>query len=263
MLGAAAIVAQIGVAHFSFDWPLFVSFAAVLGLGGIGIAQRSLVPQVLSRAAAWIVLFPAMILSLVHLLEGRAPSIEIAGLAATTGAALLLARPMLHTRDAREQFGPKAFRHSLLAGSTATAAMGFIAGGIGLATLGEVPLTGAALGVLAASLFASSLAVVRMRSWGIFLGGLTSAVLVAIGAILGPGALFVLSLAAAPALLLHVLPVLVARWRDEPAAPKLRVMDDLAAEPVATAHYRIAEGGLADVDDDAAATKPGPAALRA
>lgn len=262
MLGAAAVVAREGLSHHGWDWQLLLVFAAVLGIGGVGITRRSLVPQVLSRAAAWIVLLPAMIVSFFFLLDGRAPPIEIAALGASTGAALLLARPMLHTSEARAEFAPKAFRRWLLSGSTATAATGFVAGGVALATLRDSVLAGGAFAALAASLFASSLAVVRMRSWGIFLGALTSAVLMLTGMFLGRDAAVILSLAAAPALLMHLLPVLVARWSADREPPKLRVTDELGVEPYATAHYRVATDDLADVGLDEPA-KAERAAMRA
>jgi len=101
-----------------------------------------------------------------------------------------------------------------------------------------------------------------MRAWGIFLGALTSAVLVVTGVVLGRDAAQALSLLAAPALLLHLLPVLVARWQPGTSTPKVRVTDDLAAEPYTTAHYRVVTEESDDVVDEAVPAKAGRAAVR-
>ncbi len=245
MVGAAGILAKQALAVES-SWPLLLSFTALFGAAGVGMTRRSLVPQILSRGAAWIVLLPVLLVTGVAFADGRPPPLEIAGLGAATSAALLLARPMLHTREAREQFSPRVFRRWLLAGSTATAATACVTGAIALTslTLHGPRWSSAALAALAASLFASAIAVVRMRSWGIFLGGLTSVILLMTGLFLGRAEAILLSLAAAPTLLMHLLPVLVARSSGHDDTSKVRVSDDLVTEPSATAHYRIA------ADDD-------------
>ena len=266
MLGAAGIIAKEAIT-FGYGWPLLLSFAAVVGAGGIGITRRSLVPQILSRGAAWILLLPAMFVTGFALADGQAPPLEVAGLGLATGAALLLARPMLHTREAREQFSPRVFRRWLLAGSTSTAATACVTGAIALTslTLHGPRWSSVALAALAASLFASAIAVVRMRSWGIFLGGLTSLIVLVTGLVLGREAAVLLSLVAAPTLLMHLLPVLVARSHSGDDTSKVRVAEDLLTEPYATAHYRVAsEDGRADdraIEVDAA--KSERAALRA
>ena len=93
MLGAAGIIAKEALT-VEYAWPVLLSFAAVLGAAGIGMTRRSLVPQILSRGAAWIVLLPAMLATGFALADGQPPPLEVAGLGAATGAALLLARKL-------------------------------------------------------------------------------------------------------------------------------------------------------------------------
>jgi hypothetical protein len=227
---------------FHYSTPFLILLAGVLTASGIGITRRSLVPQIVSRGAAWILLLPALLVTAFSLADGQAPPIEIAGLGVATGAALLLARPMLHTREARAEFSPKVFRRWLLAGSTATAATGFVAGGIALASFAVNGLKAPALGfaALAASLLASAIAVVKMRSWGIFLGALTSVALLVAGVFVGREEAILLALAAAPTFLMHLLPILVARWSGGHASSKLRVTDELASDAYTPARYRVA-----------------------
>lgn len=242
MLGAAAIIVKEAL-PFNYSTPFLVLLAAALGASGVGLTRRSLVTQVVSRGAAWIMLLPATLVTAFSLADGQAPPVEVAALGITTGAALLLARPMLHTREALEQFAPKVFRRWLLAGSTATAATGFVAGGCALTSFAVDGPSGPALGfaALAAALFASAIAVVRMRSWGIFLGALTSAALLVSGLFVNKEAAILMSLAAMPALLLHLLPVLVARATSGDDTSRVRVNGELNGEPMAPVRFRVAE----------------------
>ena len=240
MAGGGGMIALEAVRGFGIHW-MFVAFAVLLAAAGVGMTRRSLAPQVLSRGAAWIVFLPTLLVTVFTVIGGRTPDAAVAGLAVATGAALLLARPMLHTKEAKEAFAPRVFRRWLLAGSTATASTAFVAGGIALGVSDSHPATAVGFAAVAASLLASSVAVVRMRAWGIFLGVLTSLGLLVTGAIMGRDEAFLLGLGAAPALLLHLLPVLIARHasaRDE-AGSKLRVAD--VAEPAfAPARLRVA-----------------------
>ena len=106
-----------------------------------------------------------------------------------------------------------------------------------------------------------------MRSWGIFLGGLTSVIVLVAGLFLGGEAAVLLSLAAAPALLMHLLPVLVARSSGHDDTSRVRVTDDLVTERYAPAHYRIASDDNhaedPEIEADAGAAKSVRAALRA
>lgn len=262
MVVAAGLVAREGLEHFAVDWLLVLS-AGVLGVAGVGITRRSLVTQVLSRGAAWVVLLPALIISFFSVVNGHTLSPEIPVLALSTGAALLLARPMLHTREAFEQFAPKAFRRWLLSGSIATAGTACVAGAVALG--GAMHGRGAlavGFGTLAASLLASTIAVVRMRSWGIFLGALTSLILLMSGWFVSRDEGFVLALGAAPSLLMHLLPVLVARWRSGREGQMVRVSEP-AVEPALTpARYRVATDEP-DLELDATPPEHQRAAIRA
>jgi hypothetical protein len=258
MLTAAGVLAHGAMHSWGIEWPLLV-FAVVMGVAGIGIGHRSLVAQVLARGAAWLVFLPTVIVSVAGAINGIRPPFALPLLAATTSAALLLARPMLHTKAAREQFAPTMFRRWLLAGSIATAATGLATGGIALATMPRGISVGIA--AIAVSLLASSVAVVRMRAWGILLGAVTSMALLIWALVARHANGFALALAAAPSLLLHVLPVLVARSRAHAPEPKVRVDSAAAITP---AHYRIvADPSEAETFDGELAPASSRASLRA
>lgn len=230
MLATSGIVAAEAIGSFTRA-PL--AFAGVLALAGFGMTRRSLVAQVLSRSAAWLVLLPSLVVSGASFLHGSIPPIEVLGLAASTGAALALTRPMLHDDEARAAFAPKAYRSWFLAGSTASSAVAIIAGGISMVALGREPAMGLAFGALSLSLLASAIGVLRMRSWGVLLGAATSLALLFAAAFVPREPRGALMLAAAPPLLFHLLPVLFARWLG--TAPEARV-----AEHVEPVRYRIA-----------------------
>lgn len=139
-------------------------------------------------------------------------TVEDVVLALLTGGALFLARPMLHTAEARRSFAPKMFRRWFLAGCTATAAMGIFVGGMALDGLLRghlMPLSFA----LSLSLLASAVAVVRMRAWGILLGWATSVALLVAATSVDHATRLALVLTAAVPVLTLLLPVLVARIR--------------------------------------------------
>jgi len=268
MLGAAGIVVKEAL-PFHYGTPFLVLLAAALTASGVGLTRRSLVPQIVSRGAAWIMLLPAMLVTAFFLADGQTPPVEVAALGITTGAALLLARPMLHTREAREQFAPKAFRRWFLGGSTAIAATGFVAGGVALTSFAlDGPTAPAvAFAALAASLFASAIGVVRMRSWGIFLGAVTSAALLVSALFVDKEEAILLSLAAAPTLLMHLLPVLAARWRsgNDTSSVHVHVPRSLATEPFAAARSRVAteDDDAGDIDVEPGGINAQRAVLRA
>ena len=225
LIATAAGVAAIGVHDLQWiEWSLVAS-SGVLGLAGLGLARKSMLEQVLSRAAAWLVLAPAAIVTVVSTLVGHHPDLASAALTVGSGAALLLARPMLHTPEARAEFAPSRFRSWLLAGATASTATGMLASFIGLdilyrawhwsSSFGEA----AAFLALAGALVASAYGVVRLRAWGILLGTLTSFVTLTTAAVLHDAAGFALSLAAIPGLLFFLLPVLIAK-RDRAKAER-------------------------------------------
>jgi hypothetical protein len=259
MVGAGGIVAREGWSHSHVEWPL-LAFAAVLGIAGLGMTRRSLVVQVLSRGAAWVTLFPSLLVTGFTLMRGSTPNTEMTGLALATASALLLARPMLHTKEAREPFAPKAFRRWFLAGSTATAATAIAAGAIALDTFPYHPVVVGAFLAIALSLLASAVGVVRMRGWGIVLGAATSTILLVSALFMrGPEAVG-LGLFAMPTLLLHLLPLLIARAGGAANEPSVRPETEPAFTSV---HYRVApqDDDLME-SDEGVSPAPGRMALR-
>lgn len=219
LVATAAGVAAIGLHDLRWiEWSLVAS-AGVVGVAGLGIARRSMVAQIFSRAVAWTVFAPAAIVAVVSTLAGHHPELTAVALAAGSGGALLLARPMLHTPEARAEFAPNRFRSWLVAGATASTAAAGITGLIGLdflyrASQGATNYSfagAAAFLMLSGSLASSALGVIRMRSWGIFLGALTSLLTLGSAAVMHDAAGFALSLVAMPGLLFFLLPVLVAK----------------------------------------------------
>ena len=234
------------------EWGL-LAFSGVVALAGVGLGRRSMVSQVLSRGTAWTVLAPSFLVTVLSFMSGHGEW-TAAGLAATSGAALLLARPMLHTAEAHEQFAPSSFRRWLLAGSTASAMAGVCAGTFGLAAIGWSHGMGVGFLALSLSLLASAAGVVRMRAWGILLGALTSIVTFIVAACLHDAAGFALSLATVPGFML-LLPVLVAkrqRAKAEAAARSssfTRVSAHVGYDD-APSRIRVATGSSDAFDDD-------------
>jgi hypothetical protein len=225
LIATAAGVAAIGLHDLRWiEWSLVAS-SAVLGVAGVGLARRSMVGQVLSRAAAWLVFAPAAVVTVVSTFVGNHPDLTGAALAVGSGAALFLARPMLNTPEARAEFAPSRFRSWLLAGATASTATGMLASFIGLDALSRAWAwsgsydSASALLVLGIALIASAYGVVRLRAWGILLGALTSFLTLATAAFMHDAAGLALSLAAIPGLLFFVLPVLIAQ-RDRAKADR-------------------------------------------
>lgn len=194
--------------HWGVEWGL-LAFAGAVGLAGVGLARRSMTAQVLSRGMAWTVLAPSVLVT-VFSFSGGHPEWVAAALTAGSGGALLLARPMLHTAEARKEFAPSSFRRWLLAGATAAAGAGIVSGVFGLDAVKWHIGTAVPLLALALSLLGSAVGVVRMRAWGILLGALTSAVALVTALVLHNAAGLALMLAAIPGIML-ILPVLIAK----------------------------------------------------
>ena len=219
--GLTAASASFFVAHGLGASPMgAVSIAAglVLLAAAFGFARRSLTGQVLARAAAWLAFVPAALHTVARPLTGHLPHASGALLALATGAALLLARPMLHAGAG--VFSPARFRSSFLAGAT-TASIGAIAAAL-FAFQGFRMESGLMFGFNAALsmlLLASVIGVLRMRTWGVLLGATTSVGLLALTPFYGSVNAITLSLAATPALLFWVLPLVVGR-RAASATPE-------------------------------------------
>ena len=228
LAATGAGVAAMGLHNPSWiEWSI-VGSAAVLGVAGLAMARKSIVGQVFARGAAWLVFAPTAIVAVLSTFVGHSPEIMAVALAASSGAALFLGRPMLHTPEARAEFAPSRFRSWLLAGVTASTAASMLTAFMGLDFLYRA-LHGApwptsfavpvAFLALSSALLASAFGVLRMRTWGILLGALTSFVTLGAAAIMHDASGVALSLLAIPALLFFVLPVLVAK-RDRASAER-------------------------------------------
>lgn len=272
LLGPAALVATAGglaamAVHDTqwIEWGL-LALSGGVAAAGLGLSQRSLPIQVLARATAWTVLVPSVLVTLFSFASGHAEWMA-AALTAGSGGALLLARPMLNTAEARADFAPSSFRRWLLASATASAMSGIVAGLIGLDELrwhpaAAIPVVGLALAQLAAAV-----GVVRMRAWGILLGGLTSVLGLIAALFMHDAAGFALALATIPGFMM-MLPVLIAkrqRAKAEAASSYTRVASHVSFDD-APSRVRIADSASdpfedeSDSSDDAAAHATAPAA---
>ncbi|MDB4946197.1 MAG: hypothetical protein JWP97_5731 [Labilithrix sp.] len=259
---AAAGLAVLAVHDLRWvEWSVLAG-AGVLAASALGLSRKSVTAQVFSRGAAWVVFVPSAIGAFVTMVADT-PEPALFGLAAGTGAALVLARPMLHTAEAHAGFAASRFRRWLLAGATASVATGLVTGLVGLdfvhralawshSWAGAVGFSALTLG-----LFASALGVLRLRTWGILLGGLTSLATLAAAAAVGGPAGMALSLAAIPGLLFFVLPVLLARQERSREALQTRTrvaaFDDASLLP---SRVRVADDAFAASADDHLASEP-------
>lgn len=218
-----------------------MTWAAMLAAGGIGITAKNLTLQTFSRGMAWLMTVPSAIAVGIIVSGGHRFDWAVTALLASSVSALLLGRPQLHTKESHEQFHPHRFRKTLLAGSTATAATAFLTGGIGLELFRENGLlSGSAIGfsVLTVALLAVSAAVTRMRAWGILLGAATSAVLLVVAAAMRHEEGTAIAMLALPMMVLHLLPILLARWIPASSDNQVRVAAE-STTPSAT-RYRVA-----------------------
>lgn len=253
LLATAGGFAWLGVRHGSWiDWHT-LAFAGGLAVAAVGLTRKWLVGQVLSRAMAWVVLAPTAAVAIVEALRDHFDS-GVAAFAATSGAALLLARPMLHTEEARASFAPSKFRRSFLAASTAAATIALVLGIVGYEGLRSAHYSaGLGIGMLATSILASAIGVLRMRGWGIALAALTSIVSLVSGMFVGGEAGVALASTALPGVL-FLLPIALAKLgvgdSNAPAASHTRVSADAQALP---SRVRVASLDEEFAEDDSAA----------
>jgi hypothetical protein len=205
-----------------------LAIAGVLVAGAIGLSRRSILPQVLGRAVAWGLLTPMAIAVVVTPLFGG--TVEPSGvlMGAAAAAALLLARPGLHTAEARAEFAPIRYRRLFLAGAVASAMNACAAALYATVTYldGEMrPALGCA--AVATALLVTTIGVVRMRAWGVLLA-LVTAFGALVAMLLGQSEWLTVTsvLTALPAILLG-LPLALARLRvpseqDVAQAPALQ-----------------------------------------
>jgi hypothetical protein len=229
-LGAAAAgMLVLGAQDWSFGGKWLALGSSVVGLASYGLTRRGIVAQVLSRGVAWVVLAPMLVGWVFALYAGHSPGFWAVFMTASPAAALLLARPALHTDEALHAFCPARHRRLFLAGAVACTTAGLLSALVALAT-GIDGVSGASVGLsaLAMGLLGSGLGVARMRTWGVLLGAVTSAatVVAALLATDGWGAL-ALTLAALPGLLLAVTVVVARRSvRSHAAADRVRFSTD-------------------------------------
>lgn len=228
------------------DWHMW-ALAGLLGVAAVGLSRKSLMVQVLSRGMAWLAFAPLAIVTFYAVLHGSIEP-EVAALTATSGAALLLGRPMLHTKEAHAEFSPVRFRRWLLSGTTAAAAAGITTSAFALEAFERGHLAASAgLGLFATALAGSAFGVLRMRAWGILLGGLTSILAVGGALVSHSEASLAWLMAALPGLLLMT-PVFASKLgSDKPhAVTNLRI-----AEAAEASQTRI----RVDIDEDLAASE--------
>jgi hypothetical protein len=201
-----------------------IGMAALTGTAALGLLRRGVLPQVLARGVAWVVCLPALAGVLGDVLRGHLPDVSASAFAASTGAALLLSWPNLHTGEAERDFDPVGYRRTFLAGAVASAATGTIAALGALGNLAWGPhREGLELAALAAVMLATTVGVVRMRAWGVLLGMVTAlAMLVEVLLHMNDFMAWGFALAAVPGLMLTA-PLLASRLRPEPASTPARV----------------------------------------
>jgi hypothetical protein len=248
------------------EWPVLAA-AALVAAAGVGLSRRSLVVQALSRGTAWLVLAPMLVIIGFAALSGRWPEAEAVLLAGGSGSALLLARPMLHTKDAHERFAPAAYRRLFLAGSTAAAMGGLVSGMLSFEALryGHHYGTAFGLGALALALLGATIGTVKMRAWGVLLGAATTIATLVAALVQHDASSLALGMAAVPGLLLAA-PLLLSRvgkGREQvaEASPRVRVAADVASETT----VRVADAprdmrDLHDTHEEALPPKPALAA---
>jgi hypothetical protein len=220
-LGATAV--DLGWLAHDGGWDRgMLGVAALVGVGAVGFARRSVLAQVFARGIAWVVLAPMVVGVADSLSHGRLPDAHTLFFATTSAGALLLARSTLHTDAAKAEFSPVGYRRVFLAGAVASVMTGVVAALFAAEQL-EWHGRGHGLALLAmtSALFASALGVVRMRSWGVLLGMVTA--VVALGAAIFSGNELTavgLALAAIPGAILGS-PILAARLRRPLGAVRL------------------------------------------
>ena len=234
--GASYMLMQSGMHS---HW-LALTFIALLAGSGVALTRGSVLTQILARGVAWLVMFPTLVYFVGCAVFGRSPEIELAALSFTTAIALLAARPSLTTPSALRDFSPNAWRRLFLTGGTITAgtAMTLAAVGAGEAasTYGSIPV-GIGLAALAATMLGSVVGVIKMRGWGVLLGGLVSLVMFALAAV-GPGhAALGWTVLGLPTLLGFIAPIILARLGLAPAPPSAPSMGVGLDAPI---HVRIA-----------------------
>jgi hypothetical protein len=208
-------------------------------MAAFGFTRRSVQIQVAARAAAYLVCAPLAMACFARLFSGSSTHLAQVASLGSLVAALVLARPMLDTDEARRAFGPNRFRRLFLAGGTAMTSVAMGAAAYSIAGLARHSPGHAILnGALAIVLLVSVRALLSMRAWGLLLGAVTSFALLALTPFSGTYSAVMVSLAAAPALILWVLPLVIG-W----AGPE-------RAHETGAVRHRIAEEESASVESE-------------
>jgi hypothetical protein len=212
--------------HHAVLWTSWqFAVAATLAVASVGIARRSVLPQVLARGVvAWIAVY-----AVVSPWEGPTMGALRLFIAALAVAALLPAAPGLGTPSARAEFAPTAYRSVFLLGAIAAVTVGissaFNAAWESVAALvGHSSGAGAVWGpaLLAVTCLASAVGVVRMRAWGVLLGAGTAVSAVACALpVFHQASLLGLAYVCAPGVLLAA-PLVASRLAND-RDPRLRV----------------------------------------
>jgi len=217
-----------------------LGLVALVAAGALALGRRGVLPQVAGRSVAWLVLLPASVGVAEAARWGHLPDARTALFAASSTLALLLARPALHTPEARAEFAPVRHRRLFLAGAVAAGMTGLSAALFAVgAMLWGAPGAAVGIGLLGASLMASAYGVVRMRAWGVLLAMVAS--VGAVGAALlngNHGEALALALASLPGMLLAS-PIALAKLGWEPrvgravSSPPVQTLTSAAALRVA------------------------------
>jgi hypothetical protein len=249
-LGYAAIASS---THGLIAWELMVA-AGVVGVAALATGARRLLPNMFARGAAWAVAAPAALTLAFMGADGQFSGL-VAAIAGTSALSLALSRRSLASAEARAAFAPVVSRDWLLAASSTSLACGAIAGFIALEQLrwghvGVGPL------LFALAFVASAVGVLRMRGWGLLLGGVTAIAAVTLAAIAGGAASLLFALMAVPGLMM-IAPILRAKLgpgeRTPDAPATTRVSDEVVqAATVAPSRARIALDTLAEPDESGA-----------
>jgi len=194
----------------------------MLAGSGLALTRGSVLTQILARGVAWLVMFPCLVYFVGCAVFGHTPELEVAALGFSTGLALLAARPSLTTPSALADFAPNAWRRLFLTGGTITAGTAIGLGGAGIAEMTHAAgssLVGIGLAAVASSMLGAVVGVMKMRGWGVLLGGLTSLGLFGVAALAPRQETMVWTVLALPTLLGFIAPIVLARLGLAPAPP--------------------------------------------
>lgn len=217
--------------------------AAILAGGAAAMARRkSLVSQLLGQSAAFAVAAPTLLAVLSRVLGGHLPGIASVALAAATIGAIVLTRPTLHSTEAEATFAPIRYRRWFLAAATAAGSVGI--GALAVAVLGfAAGATAAGFGFVLMGLagLAAAIATVRMRGWGVLLGGASALGTLAVAATMHDMQAFALATTAIPGAMLAapVIGTALGLLRAEPVRSRVA---DFGGQATTEAHVRVDVG---------------------